>query len=343
MTDWEVKSVDDGLSSVGVATRNGVKVGIVKGYIASWQPDVVPGRFGKPDRFHRGAFLASIDEHKSRKDRQIRLKDHHGRTIGGFPIDLVHEDGHGLYGEGEICLEVKQGREAYALARQKVLTDFSIGFKAIRDKVGSQFRDIMIARIGEASIVDEPLNRGSVILEVKSMSAIEYGDLDLAPADYEFKSEEAIERINDMPYRVGNGNHAFLDVEHKFLIGDVVEGKLLAIPKAVKEVARQIALSKDEVPDEVKQNVERYLSKMNIKSPFEDKQFFDLDEVKSWNIVDLERALRATGRFSKAAAKFLVNSREPAEEIKMEKTIADGNAFLAGLEDLKTLFKGQAA
>lgn len=148
--------------------RNGVPVGIVSGYIAAWTPDQ-GGFWGVPDRFHPGAFLKSIEEHRRRNNRQIRLRDHHGRTVGGFPIDTVSEDSVGLFGDGEINLEVQQGREAHSLARQKVLTDFSIGFVSKSDKINGDIRDIFEADIFEGSIVDEPMNRNATITEVKSL------------------------------------------------------------------------------------------------------------------------------------------------------------------------------
>jgi HK97 family phage prohead protease len=148
--------------------RNGVPVGIVAGYIATWDPDT-GGIFGMPDQFVEGAFAASIEEHRSRGNRQVRLKDHHGRTIGGFPIATVKEDSIGLFGRGEINLETQLGREAFSLARQGVLSDFSVGFVALDDAVEGDIRRITKADLIEGSIVDEPANRAAKITEVKSL------------------------------------------------------------------------------------------------------------------------------------------------------------------------------
>jgi len=360
---WEFKAITEGLSSVGEETfRNGVPVGIVRGYIASFQPDIEPGRYGKPDRFHPGAFLNAIKEHKNREDRQIRFKDHHGRTIGGFPIDLVYEDKNGLWAEGEINLKLEQGRDAYALAQQGVLTDFSIGFKAVKENLSFTYRDIFEARIGEASIIDEPKNRGARILEVKGLNTLEFHDLDLAPADYRFDEEKALERINEMPFSVGNGAHAFLDQECKLLIGDVVEGKLVAVPAAIRAAAQELKGHEGEEEQlALAHHVERYLAKMNEPSPFEEKQYFSLDEVKTWDAKGFEMALRATGRFSRAAVRHLLYRNTHPEtkgKIEMkecsgsqscpecksefkcsERKSADDNdlerAFLSGMEEFK--------
>lgn len=306
----ERKSAVEQVRTHGQTTRNGIPIGIVKGYLATWEPDVQPGRFGKPDRFHPGAFKKSIMEHKKRGNRQIRLRDHHGKTVGGFPIDKVREDEHGLWVEGEINLETKQGKELYSLALQDVLTDFSIGFKVVRDRVGPTNRDIFEAIIGEGSIVDEPKNLGSNIIEVKNVSH-DFVELELAPSGYEFKVEDARKRVDDMPWRIGNGAHAFLCGDPKYLIADVVNDKLVAIPQAIRDVS--LELKEVENQDEIKEfiiHVERYLSRMNADSPFETAHFYNLNEVKEWSDEELETKLRDTGLFSKAASRYIVRARE---------------------------------
>lgn len=150
-------------------TVDGVHIGIIEGYIAAWAPDE-GGMFGMPDRFHRGAFLKSIEEHKKRNNRQVRFKDHHGRTVGGFPIETVREDDIGLFGSGQINLEVQQGREAYSLAKQRVLVDFSVGFVSVEDKINANIRDIFEAKLFEGSIIDEPMNRAANVTEVKGVT-----------------------------------------------------------------------------------------------------------------------------------------------------------------------------
>jgi len=165
-----------GIHDVKQISRHGVPVGTVSGHIATWDLDR-GGWSGIKDKFLPGAFLESIERHK-KTDRQIRLKDMHGRTIGGFPIDTVREDSIGLYGIGEINLEVQQGKEAFSLARQKVMTDFSIGWEMLSEPVISGgVRHIAKAEIWEGSIVDEPMNPFANILDVKTAN---FAELDLA-------------------------------------------------------------------------------------------------------------------------------------------------------------------
>ena len=161
----EVKFLGGRITEVKQETRNGVKVGIIEGYIATWDVDE-GGWDGVKDRFQRGAFMESILEHMQRK-RQVRLKDHHGRTVGGFPIEFVKEDERGLFGVGEVNLEVQQGMEVYMLAKQGVLVDFSIGFSAQEAERDDDIRTITKAIIWEGSVVDEPMNRAAQITQVK--------------------------------------------------------------------------------------------------------------------------------------------------------------------------------
>jgi HK97 family phage prohead protease len=159
--------INSELVEVKSEMREGIEVGIVKGYIATW--DLDRGNGYVRDQFLRGAFKKSIRDHKS-KNRSLRLKDHHGRTIGGFPSKTLKEDDRGLYGIGEINLEVQQGKEAYSLAKQGVLTDFSVGFSISKSNRDEQ-KDVRIiteAVLWEGSIVDEPMNPFANITEVKN-------------------------------------------------------------------------------------------------------------------------------------------------------------------------------
>jgi len=164
----EVKEFGGQVVETKETERNGVKVGLISGYIATW--DIDRGSWGMKDRFIRGAFAESILEHQT-KNRQARFKDHHGRTVGGFPPSTLKEDERGLFGIAEVNLEVQQGFEAFSLAKQGVLTDFSVGFSSLEDTEsnidGDRVRSISKAILWEGSIIDEPMNPKANITEVK--------------------------------------------------------------------------------------------------------------------------------------------------------------------------------
>jgi HK97 family phage prohead protease len=284
--------------------RNGINVGIVAGYIATW--DIDRGAHGVRDQFVRGAFSDSIRKHQV-KQRMIRLKDHHGRTVGGFPIEQIREDEIGLYGVGEINMEVQQGQELMALLRQGALSDFSIGFKSIEDSVDEGLRKITKADIFEGSVVDEPMNPAAIVTEVKSF----------APQDYEFNADDAAIRLKSA------------NIEQQFIgdnpILDIIDGEPRIIPEALK-----IAASLTDEPTEIRE-IERYYAKLNLPSPFdaEHRQYYTSADVSELTPRMIEKALCKSGVFSKSAAKILAgtitldkpgpledNNRELLEELR---------------------------
>lgn len=329
--DMETKYHAGHITEVKQEDRNGVPVGIIKGYIATW--DVDRGdMWGTKDQFMRGAFQKSLAEHRANRQRQIRFKDHHGRTVGGFPIDGVFEDDVGLFGTAEVNLEVQQGKEAHSLARQGVLVDFSVGFSAIDDVTENGLRQIMEATIWEGSLVDEPMNQKAQVTEVKAV--VPFQDLPMAEEDREWDSDAAIGRLREFTdsdeepsatYR-----RAFLWYEremdnefgaYKLPIADVINGRLSAVPNAIFAAAAAMSGARGgvDIPDDeragVIANIERYYEKMDRPSPFDgggeaegvdtDKQVHMVEEVKTWTRRDFEKALKASGKFTRGASKAL--------------------------------------
>jgi len=335
----EHKFAENGIQGVTQEDRNGVPVGIVRGYLATWQPDVQAGRYGKPDRFRPGAFKASILEHKRRlthsgAGRGIPLRDDHGRTVGNFPIEHVKEDSVGLFGQGEINLELQQGRELYSMARQEVVTDFSIGFQAVQDLRHGPYRDIVVANVGEASLIDEPKNRGSKVTEVKSLSHV-FHELPMAPGSHCVTADQARAHVLEMKFADGDGNHAFLCGNRDYPIGDYADGRLMAVPQLIRDAALELK-SVEETPaiKALMTQVERYLTVLGEESPFETKSYFDLDEVKGWTPLDLETNLRATGLFSKTAAKLIAGMELKSAEIEPDTSLMD--ALEAGFAEWRS-------
>lgn len=326
MSKREEKILGGCVVSVKQIERDGVPVGIVEGYIATY--DIDRGDyFGTKDQFVKGAFTASIMDHKLRK-RQIRLKDHHGRTVGGFPIESVHEDDRGLFGIGEINLDVQQGREAYSLAKQGVLTDFSIGFSIDESSVDEQadLRTITKATIWEGSIVDEPMNPKANITAVKST----FDNLPIADKDTEWNYEKAFENVDKFAIEAPE------EMEKTFskiflikgmgdtLIADVIDGNLIVIPKAIFSASKFIEkMEAGENKDNAIKHLEKYYAKMSMESPFaeEEKQFFNIEEVKEFTQRNLEKALIKSGSFSKEAAKLIVSKTN----FEKEEEVIEGN------------------
>lgn len=311
------------------ATVNGGEVGVFEGHLATFQADT-GGIFGVPDRFERGAFLGSLQEHRDRGMRQIRMKDHHGRTVGGFPIELAREDEVGLFVVGNVNLEVQQGREAFALIKQGVLTDMSIGFTALEDSIEDSVRVISKAIVWEGSIIDEPANRNARILEVKAV--VPFQDFPLADRERRWDAAAAMGRVRrftdsvDAPSRDYRRAFVWFDQadpdnfgSYKLPIADVVNGALVAVPRAIFAAAGRF--NQTDIPEADKpraiRHLERYYAKMDLPSPFDEgeRQFFGIEEVKGFTAREVEAALAKSGVFSKGAARYLAAKvmAKPAE------------------------------
>ena len=161
----ETKLVGGHIIAVKQEDRNGVQIGIVEGLLAAWSLDR-GDMFGTRDQFKKGAFIESILSHIQRR-RQVRMLYQHDDLIGGFPVEFLRENEEGLYAVGEINLNVQEGREAYALAKQGVLTDFSVGFSVDEFTMDGDVRTITKATLWEASLVQEPCNPDAVVQQVK--------------------------------------------------------------------------------------------------------------------------------------------------------------------------------
>jgi HK97 family phage prohead protease len=311
----ETKQFGGNILEVKQEDRNGVPVGIIKGYIATW--DLDRGDGWMRDKFAKGAFKKSIARHKKEK-RQIRFKDHHGRTVGGFPIESVKEDDIGLYGEAEVNLDVQQGREAYSLAKQGVLVEFSVGFSAIESERDHKknIREITVAEIWEGSIVDEPMNPKAKVTEVKTMSNL------LEVVDSEFDQSEAKARVENL----SDNSQAYIG---GFLVADVIGGELKAIVQAINIAAGEVKKLPEQERNGYIIELDKYYAKMNIKSPFCKDAIIDAEAARNIQPRELENTLIATGMFSQKAAKIIASSMKP------EKKDPDFSEIMSGLKNLK--------
>jgi HK97 family phage prohead protease len=152
------------------ATRDGVKVGKVTGLITTFTPERPFDSRNLPRRFEQNAFAETIKNHRERGNRPIRMMLEHVDLIGGFPIDSVSVNSEGLFGTGEINLETQLGQETFALAKQGILTDFSMAYTVTKEHEEGGNRIADSVDIFEASIVAEPANQGAKIASLESLT-----------------------------------------------------------------------------------------------------------------------------------------------------------------------------
>lgn len=307
-------------------TINGVAIGVVEGYASTW--DVDRGN----DVIIRGAFAATIARHAG-EGRQVRmLWQHNGdQLIGGFPAEKMREDERGLFVRGEINLETQAGREAYALAKQGVLSDFSVGFSIpSRDAVkyndmgDRNVREIREVELWEVSLVGEPMNPHANVMAVKR--ALPFADLPVAERSRDWDADAAVGRVRQFTGSLDSATaeyrQAFLWVEdgkeseltaYKLPIADVVDGWLMVVPRAVFSAAAALLGARGgvDIPDDdragVIQSVERYYAMIGAPSPFRDDASLDaslVEQVKT--IRDAESLLKWMGA-SCSAAKTLIS------------------------------------
>jgi len=354
MSNIETKMFGGKITEVKQVDRNGVPVGLLSGYIATW--DLDRGN----DQFLKGAFLESIAEHKKKK-RQIRFKDHHGRTVGGFPIEEVKEDDRGLFGIAEVNLDVQQGRELFSLAKQEVITDFSIGFSAVEFEFDKDIRKIPKAIVWEGSAVDEPMNENANIIEVKAV--VPYQDLPLADRDRRWDSNAAKGRVRawagadeglTSPSIINKYKKCFVwyDREiadtfaaYKLPISDIIDGRLTAVPRAIFAAAAAVQgarggvdIPEAEIPG-VKRHLNRYYAKMDLESPFSESSSFRLDDFSVLEEKELEKLLHSGIRFSQKNAKLIISGLKSVgyRDADSQKDHRDGEDWNEVLDIVKSI------
>ena len=328
-------------TSVVTEQRNGVNIGIIEGYASTWELD----RGG--DQIIQGAFSKTIQDHMT-KSRQIRMYAGHdnSKLIGGYPIDNVREDEKGLFVRGEVNLDVQDGKEAYSLAKQGVLSDMSIGYSIPDYKNNvemcsngkSMIRKIKEIALWEISLVPEPMNAGAKITAVKSLN------MPIAPRETEWDYSSAEARVKEL-----NDSSTAYMFNDKLLFADVIDGVVTAIPKGIFACAATICgargnvdLAENEV-EIIKKTIEAFYKRLDLTSPFEGDGI-DITLVEACNSTkEVEQLLRYSGfsqQASKTMLRILKSSTEHREDDlggNSDKSLSDQFAKLELLSKVNTL------
>jgi HK97 family phage prohead protease len=261
--------------------KEGQKLGIIKGY-ASIYNTVDRGN----EKVIKGAFTKSLERHRKSNNRPIRMYYQHDRKllIGGFPIDKVRDDDKGLYVEGEINLAVPEGRSAYALAKQGVLTDLSIGYSELDTEMKDGVYLLKELQLWEVSPVGEPMHPDANIEEVKGVTGFQ--DYPIADRGIAWDASAADKRVRNFTKATEEPNAKYrstfmwYDSEnadnftaYKLQYVDVVDGKLQAIPRAIFAIAAVLGGARGgvNIPEadkkKVAAHVNKYYKKIGLDSP----------------------------------------------------------------------------
>lgn len=144
--------------------------GIIKGYASTFGNLDLGG-----DIVERGAFVKCLEKYaRDGKNIPMYFQHSHMDIIGGFDPIKTYEDEKGLYfGEGKINLDVSRGKDVYALAKQKVLCEMSIGYMTQEVEYeptedGFINRRLKELDVKEVSVVANPMNPQARITDVKN-------------------------------------------------------------------------------------------------------------------------------------------------------------------------------
>ncbi len=116
-----------------------------------------------------GAFSKSLAEHRRKGTRPKLFWQHDmGKPIGKW-LDFA-EDGKGLYMEGQLNMNVQQGREAHALLKAGDIDGLSIGYRVVTAENDDKAQVIRLKELQlmEVSIVSLGSNDRALIDEVKT-------------------------------------------------------------------------------------------------------------------------------------------------------------------------------
>jgi len=325
LNDLHTKQVPFQVTRCEKQSRNGVEVGIIEGLASTFEKD------RGNDVIMPGAFAMTIAAHKE-NNRPIRMLRQHRdeNLIGGFPIDEVRETDEGLFVKGEVNLETQLGRESFALAKQGVLTDMSIGYSFnsiddfFREEVdGEMIRFIRSMNLWEVSLVNEPMNPGAVISAVKTVTPFE--NFPLASRDRPWDAGQAEARLRsftgseDGPterYKEGffwyDAANAGEFGSYKLGFVDVIDGRLVAIPRGIFAAAAAMngARGGVDIPEGdragVRAHIDRYYEKMDLPSPFNTENSFDNTHLEICESMgDVEECLKLLGLSCKKRKKLI--------------------------------------
>lgn len=314
---FEVKVVTD--------PEEGSNIGKFEGYAST---------FGNSDRMDdviiKGAFEKTLQDHRTRS-RQIRMLSQHNRhnLIGGFPSEDAREDERGLFVKGNINLDTQNGRESFALMKQGVLEDMSIGFIIRDSEMNDGKQMIKEAELFEISLVTEPANQEAQITAIKSI--MPFKDLPLAETSQAWDAETELDNFKYFSLIEHKSSYfdAFLlkqDDEFSLQIASVIDGELKAFPRAIFAAAATVqasrcGLSKREASAASKM-LERYYEKMGRESPF--ARGFSPDEIKGLGRGDLVAFMRSAPLLSKNGAEYIASKIHGGSGEQVADTQADG-------------------
>lgn len=230
------------------------------------------------DRIKKGAFAKTIQERVAAGD--VPLLDSHiwdaAHTIG--TVVSAREDDYGLLIRARLST-APSVQDLKAKLLDGTIRKMSIGYVPIKESWeklpdGRVIRNLEEVKWFEASVVPLPMNDAARILAVKGM--VPFADLPLAPEDTPWDADAARFRVLQWAGGIKNLDpnryrQAFVWYNRdapdqldafRLPIADVIDGKLMAVPAAIRAAARE---AEDGIERE---HLARYFAKMGDVPPW---------------------------------------------------------------------------
>lgn len=277
---------------------------------------------------------------------------------GDMPIGsfyFIEPDSKGLYVKGIMPKEDDFVRSR-VMPQMKIgsVSDMSIGFMIDDMDWKDDVRYIKQAELFETSLVTIPMNPKANVTGYKA--AVPFQDLPLADRGMAWDSDDAIARvreflnIEDEPNRQYRNAFLWFDADdadefgaYKLPIADIVDGQMVAVPRAIFAAAGALSGARGgvDIPDDerasVIRNVNRYYEKMGMESPFEETSSFRIDDAKAYTERELEALLKSGVSFSSKMAKTIISVLDRTQRDAVEKSQRDAEVKASLEKLLKTL------
>lgn len=245
----------------------------------------------------------------------------HDEPVGAY--NLLQEDRIGLFVKGRMpkADTFVSGRVVPQM-RVGSVKAMSIGYTVEDWSMRGNVRLLNKLKLWEISLVTTPMNPKARITGLKSNA--QFQDLPVAPRDHEWDAEAALARVKsflESSEEPGDSfRKAFLWFDdhmpdafsaYKMQIADVVDGKLMAIPRAIFAAAAGSTKSAAVIPDferdEVMASIDHYYAKMDLESPFK-KSNVRLDDLSVLTERDLEKLFKSGVSFTNQTSKRLASA-----------------------------------
>jgi len=264
------------------------------------------------DVIERGAFAKTL-KGKSGKNIKILWQHDAHKPIGRI-IKAV-EDEKGLFIKAVMPKEHSLVKDVVALIKADIINRMSIGFQVEDSDISrSGVRTLKEINLFEVSFVTFPANEKAEITDIKSV--IGFKDLPLADSTYPWDRVEALKRVRKfigsedlLSDKYADSFFWFNEADpnalciYKLAFADVIDGKLMAIPRAIFESTAILLGARGgvDIPSSdrpsVIRHVEQYYKKMGRESPFQDNKCWDLDHAKSMTKEDIFYFLKQAKAF----------------------------------------------